>query len=92
MVMIRFLLPAAAAIGLSLAAAQPAAPQSFGGNSCVDNCEGHKAGYEWAEQNGISHEGACSGNSSSFEEGCRTYLEDPYRGAEYDDDGNEIDE
>jgi hypothetical protein len=25
-----------------------------------------------------------------FEEGCKTYLEDQYRGDGYDDDGNEI--
>ncbi|MHC2457706.1 hypothetical protein ACVMIX_004347 [Rhizobium leguminosarum] len=60
--------------------------QSFGGNSCVDNCEGHRAGYEWAEEHNIQSEDECSGNSSSFEEGCRTYTEDPDRGAEYDDD------
>jgi hypothetical protein len=73
-------------------AASPAFAQSFGGNSCVDNCEGHRAGYEWAEENGIRSEDDCSGNSSSFEEGCRTYVEDSDRGAEYDDDGNEIEE
>ncbi|MBB4440692.1 MULTISPECIES: hypothetical protein [Rhizobium] len=72
--------------------AAPVFAQSFGGNSCVDNCEGHRAGYEWAEENGIQSEDDCSGNSSSFEEGCRTYVEDSDRGAEYDDDGNEIDE
>lgn len=66
--------------------------QSFGGNSCIDNCEGHKAGYEWAEDNDIQDEDDCSGNSSSFEEGCKTYVEDADRGAEYDDDGNEIEE
>ncbi|MGR9250010.1 hypothetical protein [Rhizobium leguminosarum] len=72
--------------------AAPAFAQSFGGNSCVDNCEGHRAGYEWAEENGIQSEDDCSGNSSSFAEGCRTYVEDSDRGAEYDDEGNEIDE
>jgi len=46
----------------------------------------------WAEDNGIQNEDECSGNSSSFEEGCRTYVEEPDRDAEYDDDGNEIDE
>ena len=66
--------------------------QTFGGNSCVDNCDGHRAGYEWAEENDIQSEDDCSGNASSFEEGCRTYTEDPDRGAEYDDDGNEIEE
>ncbi|MGO7032819.1 hypothetical protein ACCS91_31440 [Rhizobium ruizarguesonis] len=72
--------------------AGPGFAQSFGGNSCVDNCEGHRAGYEWAEENGIQSEDDCSGNSSSFEEGCRTYVEDSDHGAEYDDEGNEIDE
>ncbi|MDR9808224.1 hypothetical protein [Rhizobium hidalgonense] len=73
-------------------AVTPSSAQSFGGNSCVDNCEGHRAGYEWAEGNDIQSADDCSGNSSSFEEGCRTYTEDPDRGAEYDDDGNEIEE
>ncbi|TAV53030.1 hypothetical protein [Rhizobium leguminosarum] len=72
--------------------AAPVFAQSFGGNSCVDNCEGHRAGYEWAEENDIQGEDDCSGNSSSFAEGCRTYVEDSGRGAEYDDVGNEIDE
>jgi hypothetical protein len=72
---------------LSTSASQAA---SFGNFDCVDNCEGHKAGYNWAEENGITDESGCYGNSSSFEEGCRTYLEDPYRGSDGDDDGNEI--
>ncbi|MBO9126998.1 MULTISPECIES: hypothetical protein [unclassified Rhizobium] len=84
--------PYASTILAILAAATPASAQSFGGNYCTDDCSGHKAGYEWAEQNSVTSEGDCSGNSSSFEEGCRTYLEDPSRGADFDDDGNEIDE
>jgi len=32
---------------------------------------GHYAGYEWAEQNGVS---SCGGNSNSFIEGCEEYL------------------
>ncbi|WP_408987988.1 hypothetical protein [Rhizobium sp. PRIMUS64] len=81
---------ASALLGPSFAT--PGFAQSFGGNACVDNCEGHRAGYEWAENNGIQSEDDCSGNSSSFEEGCRTYVEDSEPEVEYDDDGNEIEE
>ncbi|WP_413710642.1 hypothetical protein [Rhizobium sp. Rhizsp82] len=81
------------ALVLSLClAASPALAQTFGGNDCTDDCSGHKAGYEWAEENNVTSESDCSGNSSSFEEGCKTYLEDPSRSADYDDDGNEIEE
>jgi hypothetical protein len=66
--------------------------RTFGGNDCTDDCTGHKAGYEWAEQNSITDESDCSGRSNSFIEGCRTYVEDPSRGADEDDDGTEIDE
>jgi len=66
--------------------------ETFGGYECTDDCSGHKAGYEWAEQNGVSNENDCDGNSGSFEEGCRAFIEDPNRGSDEDDDGNEIDE
>lgn len=65
--------------------------RAFGRNECTDDCSGHKAGYEWAEQRGHTVESDCTGNSYSFIEGCRTYVEDPYRGADTDDDGKEID-
>jgi hypothetical protein len=63
----------------------------FGGYECTDDCSGHKAGYEWAEAKGITREEDCTGNSNSFIEGCRTFVEDPSRGADEDDDGKEID-
>ncbi|MDH6231058.1 hypothetical protein M2281_001630 [Mesorhizobium soli] len=65
--------------------------QTFGGNECTDDCSGHKAGYEWAEQNSITDPADCNGYSSSFNEGCETFIDEPYRGADEDDDGNEID-
>lgn len=68
------------------------AQQTFGGYDCTEDCSGHKAGYDWAQQNGISDESDCSSNSQSFNEGCQTYLEDPNRGSEEGDDGNEIDD
>ena len=42
--------------------------------NCTDDCSGHKAGYEWAEQNGISSESDCDGNSDSFNEGCTNFV------------------
>lgn len=44
-------------------------------NNCISDCEGHKAGYEWAEENDISNESDCDGNSDSFNEGCVNYVE-----------------
>lgn len=68
------------------------AQQTFGGYDCTEDCSGHKAGYEWAQQNDISDASECTGNSGSFVEGCQAYVEDPDRGSDEDDDGNEIDD
>jgi hypothetical protein len=73
------------------------AARTFGENECTDDCSGHKAGYEWAEVRGITDLSTCesilsrSPNRTSFYEGCVTYTEDPSRGADEDDDGEEID-
>lgn len=78
-------------IGLSLflTSSLPAAAQTFGGYECTEDCSGHRAGYEWAEENDISDESDCSGNSTSFNEGCQAYVEDhPDRGSDTDDNGN----
>jgi hypothetical protein len=40
---------------------------------CTDDCSGHEAGYEWAEENGITDPWDCGGNSNSFIEGCEAY-------------------
>ena len=74
-----------------------ASAREFGGYVCTLDCSGHKAGYEWAEDRGIRRESQCdiilrrSPNRQSFYEGCLVYVEDPYRGSDEDDDGNEID-
>ena len=71
--------------------------RTFGGYDCTDDCSGHKAGYEWAEAKGITDEAQCEGilvtapNRTSFYEGCMTYVQDPARGADEDDDGDDID-
>jgi hypothetical protein len=49
---------------------------SFAGYGCTVDCSGHEAGYQWAEDNGITDPDQCGGNSWSFEEGCRAYAEE----------------
>lgn len=44
-------------------------------NNCIGDCSGHRAGYEWAQDNSISSESDCDGNSDSFNEGCVNYVE-----------------
>lgn len=50
--------------------------RGFGGYSCIGDCSGHEAGYDWAEENGIMDPDDCDGNSTSFIEGCQSYAED----------------
>ncbi len=52
--------------------------RSFGSYDCTEDCSGHEAGYEWAEDNGIDDEDDCNGYSQSFIEGCWQYVEDNY--------------
>jgi len=53
-------------------------PQTFRGYDCLDDCSGHEAGYQWAEDNDIDDADDCTGNSQSFIEGCEAYVEDNY--------------
>jgi hypothetical protein len=81
-------------IGLAmLVAASEARAREFGGHDCSDDCSGHAAGYRWAEAHSITAETDCplQGRAISFYEGCLVYVEDPFRGADEDDDGNDID-
>ena len=48
---------------------------TFLGFDCRDDCRGHKAGFAWAEMNGIADGGACTGAASTFTDGCRAYAE-----------------
>jgi hypothetical protein len=48
----------------------------FGNYPCTIDCSGHQAGYDWAELNGIDDEYDCTGNSISFIEGCRQYVDE----------------
>ncbi len=49
---------------------------TFHGSDCTNDCSGHEAGYNWAEENNISDEDDCDGRSESFNEGCQTYVEE----------------
>ena len=40
---------------------------------CTGDCSGHNAGYEWAEDKGITDPSDCGGKSRSFIEGCEAY-------------------
>jgi hypothetical protein len=76
-----------------LIAASDAHAREFGGYECSDNCSGHAAGYRWAEVHSIRSESDCPlrGGAVSFYEGCLVYVDDPDRGAEEDDEGDDID-
>jgi len=52
------------------------APFYFYGYPCTEDCSGHEAGYEWAEENGVTDADDCGGNSDSFIEGCQAYVEE----------------
>lgn len=51
-------------------------PRTFNGYECTDDCSGHEAGYNWAEEKGITDSSDCGGNSNSFIEGCESYVEE----------------
>ena len=62
---------------------------TFGGYDCLASCLGHARGYRWAEARRIK---LCPDTpSQSFNEGCEVFIDDPYRGADEDDDGDPID-
>lgn len=48
----------------------------FHGDACTEDCSGHEAGYQWAEENEIQDPYDCGGNSDSFIEGCESYAEE----------------
>lgn len=52
------------------------AEQTFSGYKCTVDCSGHAAGYQWAEEHDIDDEDDCGGNSQSFIEGCKAYVQE----------------
>jgi hypothetical protein len=43
---------------------------------CTQDCSGHQAGYDWAEQHDVTDESECGGKSWSFQEGCVAYAQE----------------
>lgn len=65
--------------------------RTFAGYVCTDECQGHSAGFKWAERHDIDDASRCPyGNSRSFHEGCLAYTEDPAHSPDEDDDGNPV--
>jgi hypothetical protein len=63
------------------------------GYACTVNCSGHDAGYQWAEDHDIDDEDDCGGNSESFIEGCKAYVQENAADAsseEADDSGQVV--
>lgn len=50
--------------------------RDFHGYRCTDDCSGHEAGYQWAEEHDIHDPDDCGGKSESFIEGCRAWAEE----------------
>jgi hypothetical protein len=50
--------------------------QTFNGYECTQDCSGHEAGYDWAQQRGIDDDSDCGGNSNSFIEGCKAFVDE----------------
>lgn len=71
------LLPARSAGCSGSATREPYDPRSFLGYLCRDDdCSGHKAGFAFADRNGIADAPACAVLAdSAMAEGCRTYVE-----------------
>jgi hypothetical protein len=42
---------------------------------CTEDCSGHDAGWQWAQDNDVTDGSECSG-SGSFEDGCQAYVEE----------------
>ena len=59
---------------------------TFHGYECTIDCAGHEAGYNWAEEHDITDEEDCGGDSESFIEGCKAYVEEQHRISHDSDD------
>lgn len=62
--------------GLLAQCEQGLSAQASATDGCTEDCSGHDAGYQWAQDNGIDDPDDCSEKRWSFEEGCRSYPEE----------------
>lgn len=73
---------------VSVLGSTTATAATFDGYECTDDCSGHQAGYDWAEENEIDDEDSCDTPSQSFNEGCQSAVEGG-SGVIYSDDEEE---
>jgi hypothetical protein len=45
-------------------------------DNCTDDCSGHEAGFQWAQDNDVTDSSECGGNSDSFIEGCEAFAQE----------------
>ncbi len=50
--------------------------EDSGNYICTQDCSGHEAGFAWAQENDITDESDCGGNSMSFIEGCEAFAQE----------------
>ena len=81
-----------AAMAFLQASNRAEAQDSFNGYPCTQDCSGHQAGYEWAQQNGITSPSQCGGSSQSFSEGCQSYAEENAGTGAQDSDDDDVDD
>lgn len=63
----------------------------FNGYLCTQDCSGHEAGYNWAQDKGIEDPDDCGGNSNSFTEGCKAYAEEQQNEDSIENDPDTLD-
>jgi len=75
------------ALLVSVLGSTSASADTFDGYECTDDCSGHQAGYDWAEDNDIDDEDSCDTPSQSFNEGCQSFVQGGSGFISSDDDG-----
>lgn len=49
--------------------------EDAGDYACTQDCSGHEAGFQWAQEQNATDSSDCGGNSQSFIEGCEAFVE-----------------
>jgi hypothetical protein len=69
----------------------PAQSRTFGGYVCSYECDVHAARYKWARDRSIDDKRECPyGISPSFHQGCVSFMQNPSRDPDEDDQRNPV--
>jgi hypothetical protein len=79
-------------VAFGLLSGSGAQAQSFHGYPCEGDCSSNQAGYDWAEQNGVTDPSSCGGDSQGFVDGCQAWAEEQGDDAAVppDDEGDDL--